>query len=96
MTQMPWSQKINAISLIFQLTILNEAGRIWTLVAGGGASVIYADTIVELGGVKELANYGEYSGGPNETQTYEYAKTVIDLMCKHPHPDGKVSFTVLM
>ena len=69
---------------------MNETGRIWTLVAGGGASVIYADTIVELGGVKDLANYGEYSGGPNETQTYEYAKTVIDLMCKHPHPDGKV------
>ena len=77
------------------MTILNEAGRIWTLVAGGGASVIYADTIVELGGVKELANYGEYSGGPNETQTYEYAKTVIDLMCKHPHPDGKVRFILL-
>lgn len=73
-----------------KLTILNEAGRIWTLVAGGGASVIYADTIVELGGVQELANYGEYSGGPNETQTYEYSRTVIDLMCKHPHPDGKV------
>ena len=74
----------------FQLTILNEAGRIWTMVAGGGASVIYADTIVELGGVTDLANYGEYSGAPNETQTFEYAKTIIDLMCKHPHPDGKI------
>merc|ERR1712223_172560 len=73
-----------------KLTILNETGRIWTLVAGGGASVIFADTIVELGGVKELANYGEYSGGPNEEQTYGYARTVIDLMCKHQHPDGKV------
>jgi len=73
-----------------KLTILNESGRIWTLVAGGGASVIFADTIVELGGVKELANYGEYSGGPNEEQTYGYARTVIDLMCKHQHPDGKI------
>ena len=60
------------------------------MVAGGGASVIYADTIVALGSVSELANYGEYSGGPNETQTFEYAKTIIDLMCKHPHPDGKI------
>lgn len=25
-----------------KLTILNRAGRIWTMVAGGGASVIYA------------------------------------------------------
>jgi len=73
-----------------KLTILNETGRIWTLVAGGGASVIFADTIVELGGVKELANYGEYSGGPNEEQTYAYARTVIDLMCKHTHPEGKI------
>ena len=27
--------------------------------AGGGASVIYADTIVDMGGVNELANYGK-------------------------------------
>ena len=73
-----------------KLTVLNEKGRIWTMVAGGGASVIYADTIVDMGGVKELANYGEYSGGPNEQQTYAYAKTVLDLMCRHPHKDGKV------
>jgi len=31
-----------------KLTILNPAGRIWTLVAGGGASVVYADTIADL------------------------------------------------
>merc|ERR1712110_1243563 len=68
-----------------KLTILNAAGRIWTMVAGGGASVIYADTIVDMGGVNELANYGEYSGGPNEQQTYSYAKTILELMCKHPH-----------
>jgi len=73
-----------------KLTLLNEKGRIWTLVAGGGASVIFADTIVELGDVKDMANYGEYSGGPNEEQTYAYARTVIDLMCKHQHPDGKI------
>ena len=33
---------------------------------------------------------GEYSGGPNEQQTYAYAKTILDLMCKHPHKDGKI------
>ena len=42
-----------------KLTILNKSGRIWTMVAGGGASVIYADTICELGGATELANYGQ-------------------------------------
>lgn len=28
-----------------KLTILNPKGRIWTMVAGGGASVIYTDTV---------------------------------------------------
>ncbi|XP_075244726.1 ATP-citrate synthase-like isoform X2 [Convolutriloba macropyga] len=73
-----------------KLTVLNEKGRIWTMVAGGGASVIYSDTICDLGGASELANYGEYSGAPTEGQTYEYAKTVLSLMTKHHHPEGKV------
>lgn len=30
-----------------KFTILNRNGRIWTLVAGGGASVIYSDTICD-------------------------------------------------
>ncbi len=29
-----------------KLTILNHSGRIWTMVAGGGASVVFADTCV--------------------------------------------------
>ncbi|XP_015598559.1 ATP-citrate synthase [Cephus cinctus] len=73
-----------------KLTILNPKGRIWTMVAGGGASVIYSDTICDLGGASELANYGEYSGAPSEQQTYEYAKTILSLMTKEKHPEGKV------
>ncbi|XP_036143745.1 ATP-citrate synthase isoform X2 [Monomorium pharaonis] len=73
-----------------KLTILNPNGRIWTMVAGGGASVIYSDTICDLGAADELANYGEYSGAPSEQQTYEYAKTILSLMTKAKHPDGKV------
>jgi len=60
------------------------------MVAGGGASVIYSDTVVDLGFGKELANYGEYSGNPSTDETYEYAKTVLDLMCRQKLPDGKV------
>ena len=78
-----------------KLTILNRAGRIWTMVAGGGASVIYSDTICDLGGASELANYGEYSGAPSEQQTYEYAKTILSLMTQDKHPDGKVLISVL-
>ncbi len=32
-----------------KLTVLNRSGRVWTMVAGGGASVVYADTISDLG-----------------------------------------------
>ena len=35
------------------------------MVAGGGASVIYADTVGDLGFAEELGNYAEYSGAPN-------------------------------
>jgi len=74
-----------------KLTVLNKKGRIWTMVAGGGASVVYSDTIAELGGSSEMANYGEYSGAPSESQTFEYAKTVLKLMTEgNPHPEGKV------
>ncbi|CAG9106626.1 unnamed protein product [Plutella xylostella] len=73
-----------------KLTILNKHGRIWTMVAGGGASVVYTDTICELGGASELANYGEYSGAPTESQTADYAKTIFSLMCRDKHVDGKV------
>lgn len=59
-----------------KLTVLNAEGRIWTMVAGGGASVVYSDAIAAHGFAHELANYGEYSGAPTQNQTYEYAKTI--------------------
>ncbi|VDN50918.1 unnamed protein product [Dracunculus medinensis] len=74
-----------------KLVILNRKGRIWTMVAGGGASVVFADTVCDLGGASELANYGEYSGDPSETLTYEYAKTILGVMTEgEPNPNGKV------
>lgn len=76
-----------------KLTILNPNGRIWTMVAGGGASVAYSDAIAAAGFAHELANYGEYSGAPSENQTYEYAKTILDLMTRgEPRHEGKLIF----
>jgi len=72
-----------------KLTVLNPEGRVWTMVAGGGASVIFADTITDLGYMNELANYGEYSGDPSEEFTYLYAKTILDLMTRKINPKGK-------
>lgn len=47
-----------------------------------------SDTICDLGGVDELANYGEYSGAPSEQQTYDYAKTILSLMTREKHHEG--------
>lgn len=75
-----------------KLTILKRApeGRIWTLVAGGGASVIFADTVVDLHHSQYLGNYGEYSGGPNAEQTYEYARTVLTAATEYPDKQGRI------
>ncbi|HAF70441.1 MAG: ATP-citrate synthase (ATP-citrate (Pro-S-)-lyase)(Citrate cleavage enzyme) [Acetothermia bacterium 64_32] len=78
-----------------KLTILNPEGRIWTLVAGGGASVVYTDTIADLGAAGELANYGEYSGNPTTSETYAYAKTVLDLMTRKPDPKGRPKVLII-
>lgn len=51
--------------------------------------LLCSDTICDLGGVDELANYGEYSGAPSEQQTYDYAKTILSLMTREKHPEGE-------
>ena len=78
-----------------KLTVLNPNGRVWTMVAGGGASVIYADTVVDLGYAEELACYGEYSGNPTTELTNEYAKTLLDLMTRTPDPQGRPKFLLI-
>jgi ATP-citrate lyase beta-subunit len=78
-----------------KLTVLNPKGRVWTLVAGGGASVVYADTIADLGYAEELANYGEYSGNPTTSETYAYARTVLDLMTRAPDPEGRPKVLII-
>ncbi|MCA9385157.1 ATPase [Candidatus Dojkabacteria bacterium] len=63
-----------------KLKILNPDGRIWLLVAGGGASVIFADTVADLGFVDELGNYGEYSGNPSTDETAAYCTELFKTM----------------
>jgi ATP citrate (pro-S)-lyase len=74
---------------------LNPEGRIWTLVAGGGASVVYADTIADLGWGDELANYGEYSGAPSDEETYEYTKTILELMTNKVDAQGRSKVLII-
>ncbi|KAL5204630.1 hypothetical protein ABZP36_009501 [Zizania latifolia] len=74
-------------SASLKFTVLNPNRRIWTMIAGGGASVIYADTVGDLGYASELGNYAEYSGAPNEEEVLQYAKVVLD--CATADPDGR-------
>lgn len=65
-----------------KLDVLNPNGSIFMLLSGGGASLVLADEVGNLGFGKELANYGEYSGNPNEEETYIYTKNILSLLLK--------------
>ncbi|KZS99851.1 uncharacterized protein LAESUDRAFT_718467 [Laetiporus sulphureus 93-53] len=72
-------QKLDASpSAFLKLTIVSPEGCIWMMVAGGGASIVYAITAHSF--AYELPNYGEYSSTRTEDQTYEYAKMIIDII----------------
>jgi len=51
--------------------------------------------VVDLGYADELACYGEYSGNPSTELTYEYAKTLLDLMTRKPDPQGRPKFLLV-
>jgi ATP-citrate lyase beta-subunit len=78
-----------------KLTLLKPDARIWTMVAGGGASVVYADTIADLAGIEDLANYGEYSGGPTTGETKFYAETLLDLMTREKDAQGRDKILII-
>jgi len=57
---------------------LNPDGNILTLIAGGGASVLFTDAIVNRGMAGNLYNYGEYSGNPSFDETYAYCSIIFE------------------
>lgn len=69
-----------------KLEVINPNGSIFLLLSGGGASVVVADELCNLGFGKQLGNYGEYSGNPNEHETYLYTKAVLNLLLKSDAP----------
>lgn len=62
------------------LKVLNPDGNLFLLLSGGGASVVILDEIATLANKDVIGNYGEYSGNPNEQDTYLYTKQVIKLV----------------
>jgi ATP-citrate lyase beta-subunit len=66
----------------FNLEVLNPDGGLFLLLSGGGASVVVADEVNNLGEGDLLANYGEYSGGPNREETKVYTEQLLSLLLK--------------
>lgn len=62
--------------------VLNKDGAIWMLLSGGGASLVLADEVADLGYGRQLANYGEYSGNPTTSDTYLYTKIILTDLFK--------------
>ena len=77
------SQKSQAA---FKFDFLNPNGSVFMLLSGGGASIVLADEVANQGFGKELANYGEYSGNPNEEETFIYTKNLLSLLLKSKAP----------
>ncbi|XP_033630058.1 ATP-citrate synthase-like [Asterias rubens] len=71
------------------LTVLNKAGRIWSLISGGGTSLVICDIAAKLDVLDEYACYTQFSGKLTADQLYKLSRTLIDLMLEVPHPDGK-------
>lgn len=70
----------------FRYEVINPDGAIFMLLSGGGASVVLADEVFTKGAGKLLANYGEYSGNPNEEETYLYAREVLRSLMASKSP----------
>ena len=70
----------------FSLSVLNPNGSIFLLLSGGGASIVIADEVYNVGLGDQLANYGEYSGNPNTDETYDYTIQLMKLIIDSKAP----------
>lgn len=75
----------------FNLEVIDPNGSIFLLLSGGGASIVVADEFYARGFGKKLANYGEYSGNPNQYEAKHYTDQVLSLLLKSTAPQ-KVLF----
>ncbi len=69
-----------------KLSVINPDGSLFFLLSGGGGSIVIADEAQLEGVGTEIANYGEYSGGPTREETYLYAKEIVQLLLDSKAP----------
>ena len=70
----------NSTPASLKFHLINPSGSIWMLLSGGGASLVLADEVADLGLGGQLANYGEYSGAPTDDDVYSYTKIILKQM----------------
>lgn len=70
----------NQSNATFSLKVLDKNAEIFTLLSGGGASLVTMDSLVQEGLQENIANYSEYSGAPNKEETEIFTREVIDLL----------------
>lgn len=70
----------SSTSASLKLKLLNRNAPVWPMVAGGGASIIFFDSLVEKVGLQNIGLYGEYSGNPSEELVYEYTRVILKLV----------------
>ncbi|MCD5380611.1 hypothetical protein LR004_01675 [Candidatus Gracilibacteria bacterium] len=69
-----------------KMKILNPKAKIWTLLAGGGGSLVMTDTLGALGYSDNIGNYGECSGNPTREFTREYTRVLLSQMLGNNEP----------
>ncbi|KAJ3526618.1 hypothetical protein NMY22_g10093 [Coprinellus aureogranulatus] len=68
-------QKLDASTCAsLKLAVLTSQGRIWTMITGGGAPIVYSDAIAANGFAHEPAHYGEYSGAQDYHRPHHLCK----------------------
>lgn len=70
----------NSTPASLKFRVINPQGSIWMLLSGGGASLVLADEVADVGLGSSLANYGEYSGAPSDDDVYSYTKIILKQM----------------
>lgn len=63
--------------------VLNPQAKIWTLLAGGGWSLVMTDSLGSLWFANEIGNYWELSGNPNRDFTKAYTRTLLEQMLEN-------------
>lgn len=76
-----------------KFSVINPDGKIWLLTSGGGGSIIFADTVGDLGYAKDLANYCDYSGNPTTDETQEFTEIFLGKLLQSKSKDKVVVIT---